>query len=153
MSEEKFKTITLQPFKAISFYGFGESPEDLAHQAANKWLEEHDLQTENAYRHFGFNNPNPSHGSPNYGYEIWIVPNQEFSPDPDDKVIDFEGGLYAITYCPSLDVIGQTWQELVNWRDTNGYFHASHQWLEGLHTPWKKNRTNFEFTLYLPIKK
>lgn len=153
MSEEKIKIVTLVPFKAVSFHGFGETPEDLAHQAANQWIKKHNLFEEDKFRHFGFNNPNPSPGSPNYGYEIWIAPNQEFTPDPQDKLIDFEGGLYATAYCPKLDVIGQVWQELVNWRDANGYFYATHQWLEQLHTPWQKNRTNYDFTLYLPIKK
>jgi len=153
MSEQKIKIVTLAAFKAVSFYGFGESPEDLAHQAANKWIEKHNLFGDNKFRHFGFNNPDPSSGSPNYGYEIWIAPNQEFTPDPGDKVIEFDGGLYATAYCPSLDVIGQVWQELVNWRESNGYFYATHQWLEELHTPWQKNKTNFDFTLYMPIKK
>lgn len=153
MNEEKVKIVSLPPMKAISFYGFGESPEDLAHQAANKWLAENNLDQENKFRHFGFNNPNPSQGSPNYGYEIWIVPTQDFIPAPEDKIVEFEGGLYAAAYCPSLDVIGQIWQELTDWRNANGYFHAPHQWLEELHQPWLKNRTSLEFTLYLPIKK
>lgn len=153
MKQEKIKMVTLPSFKAVSFYGFGESPEEQAFQEANQWIEKHHLFQENKFRHFGFNNPDPSHGSPNYGYEIWIAPSQVFSSAEEDKVIEFQGGLYATAYCPSLDVIGKIWQGLVNWQETNGYYHATHQWLEELHTPWVKNKTNLDFTLYLPIKK
>jgi effector-binding domain-containing protein len=153
MNQLDVKIVTLPPMRVVSFYGFGTTPEDQAHQLANEWLEKNGLNQEDKYRHFGFNNPDPTHGSPNYGYEIWIAPNQDFTSTPEDKIIQFDGGLYATTYCPGLDVIGQIWHQLVSWRDTSGYFHSNHQWLEELHTPWQKNETTFDFTLYLPIKK
>ena len=153
MKQKNIEIITLPPFKAVSFYGFGENPEDIAYQAVSQWLTKHNLYAENKFRSFGFNNPDPSQGSPNYGYEAWIVPTEDFSADTENKIIEYQGGLYATIYCPSLDVIGQRWQELVNWRESSGYYHASHQWLEELHTPWEKTKTNLDFTLYLPIKK
>lgn len=154
MNDQEIKLVTLPPMKAVSFYGFGESPESLAHEGANRWLVEHNLLQPGAFRHFGFNNPNPSAGSPNYGYEIWIVPEKNIPENPDDKLVDFQGGLYAVAYCPSLSVIGEIWQKLVIWRDTSQYVSGKHQWLEELMQPWKTGRAEdeFQFDLFLPIK-
>ena len=152
---EKFEVriVTLPPMKAASFYGYGNSPEPEAHEKAISWLKEHDLFKEGAYRNFGFNNPNPSAGSPNYGYEVWIVPTDYLPHDRETKEINFEGGLYAVAYCPSLEVIGEVWQKLVAWRDASEYEHAAHQWLEEQHDHWDPNHTGNRFDLYLPIKR
>lgn len=152
---EKFevKIVTLPPMKAASFYGFGNSPEHEAHNKAVEWLKKHDLYQESAYRNFGFNNPNPSAGSPNYGYEVWIVPADGLPGEHGAKEIEFGGGLYAVAYCPSLDVIGEIWQKLVAWRDTSEYEHASHQWLEEEYDHWDPKPNVNRFNLYLPIKK
>jgi len=144
------KIIKLNPMRAASFYGFGSSPEIEAHAAAREWLTEHDLIKPNAFRNFGFNNPNPSAGSPNYGYEVWIAPTIGFPENHGAKVVEFSGGLYAVAFCPSLDVIGQMWQKLVAWRDSSEYDRAHHQWLEELHNPWEFTVDRFD--LYLPIK-
>jgi len=150
MENFEVKIVTLEALKAASFYGFGETPEMDAHNAAKAWLEKHGLIKPNGYRNFGFNNPNPSAGSPNYGYEVWIVPSKGLPEDHGAKEIEFPGGLYAVAYCPSLDVIGQTWQKLVAWRDSSKYERAPHQWLEELYAPWEFSTDRFD--LYLPIK-
>jgi len=153
MNNLNIKIVTLPPLKAATFYGFGETPELIAHDKANQWMDQHGLRKSKDFRHFGFNNPNPSEGSPNYGYEIWIVPETGLPKDSEAKVVDFEGGLYATAHCPSLEVIGQIWQQLVAWRDTSQYTRGSHQWLEELIQPWETGKTeaDFQFYLYLPI--
>lgn len=154
MNDLDIKIVTLPPLKGATFYGFGEIPESIAHDKANQWMDKHGLRKSKDFRHFGFNNPNPSEGSPNYGYEIWIMPEDELPKGSDAKVIEFEGGLYAVAHCPSLEVIGQIWQKLVAWRDTSKYTRGSHQWLEELIQPWKPGKTemDFQFYLYLPIR-
>ena len=153
METFEVKMISLPPMKAASFYGFGESPEHEAHQQAYTWLKEQGLLEDGAYRNFGFNNPSPSAGSPNYGYEVWVVPTNGLPPNHGAKEIDFPGGLYAMGYCPSLDVIGEVWQKLVAWRDASEYQHASHQWLEEEYDHWNPDRTGNRFDLYLPVRK
>lgn len=149
---EKFDVhiVNLPAFKAASFYGFGKTPETEAHQAAKDWLEKHNLIHPKAFRNFGFNNPNPSSGSPNYGYEVWINPTEGLPKDHGAKEIEFSGGLYAVATCPTLDVIRESWQKLVAWRDSSQYDTAKHQWLEELIKPWEFALDKFE--LYLPIK-
>ena len=154
MKNLEVKIVKLPPMRAASFYGFGEQPEGEAHDKAIAWLKENDLYKEGAYRNFGFNNPNPSEGSPNYGYEVWIVPTDGLPDGHKAKEIEFEGGLYAVAYCPRLDVIGEIWQKLVAWRNTSEYEHATHQWLEENHFHWDAaNQTENQLDLYLPIRK
>ena len=151
MTELEVKIVELPPMKVASFYGFGDSPEGKAHDAAIEWLKKHDLFKEGAYRNFGFNNPNPSAGSPNYGYEVWVLPTGGLPEGHGAKEVDFEGGLYAVAYCPSLDVIGETWQKLVAWRDTSEYQPSCHQWLEEELEHWLAPKPTNLFNLYLPI--
>ena len=101
---------------------------------------------------YGFNNPNPSVGSPNYGYEIWAVLPPEVEPEGDIRMVQFSGGLYAVTRFENLENIGRVWQELVKWREDSAYQAASHQWLEHLLNPLETDMTKYVFELYLPIK-
>ena len=46
------------------------------------------------HRLFGFNNPDPSAGSPNYGYEVWIVVDRdEMTPEDGVEIKAIPGGL------------------------------------------------------------
>ncbi|MBN2046039.1 MAG: effector binding domain-containing protein [Anaerolineales bacterium] len=153
MTEFDVKVVELPAMKAASFYGFGKSPEPQAHDAAISWLKKHNLFKQGAYRNFGFNNPNPSAGSQNYGYEVWIVPTNGLPEGHGAKEVEFEGGLYAVAYCPSLDVIGEIWQMLVAWRDGSEYQPACHQWLEEAREHWLASKPADHFDLYLPIAK
>ena len=102
--------------------------------------------------HCGFNNPNPSSGSPNYGYEIWAVVPPEVAPEDDVREVMFEGGLYAVTRLENLDNIGRVWGELARWRENSPYLGADHQWLEHLLNPLESDPSKYVFELFLPIK-
>jgi DNA gyrase inhibitor GyrI len=152
MSEKEVKIVELKPMKVAKFYGFSETPENDAFTAADKWLKDHGLQKKGAYRNFGFNNPNPSAGSPKYGYEVWILPNDGLPDDGNTEIVEFPGGLYAVSLCSNLDTIGADWQKLVAWRDTSEYQHASHQWLEEVIDP-PVSVEELRLLLYLPISR
>ena len=63
--------VQLAPMRVASAHGFGASPETLAWDKLTTWAKERGLWQDAAPRRFfGFNNPDPSPGSPNYGYEI-----------------------------------------------------------------------------------
>ncbi len=74
MNELDVRIVRLEPMRVASFHGFGTSPE---HEAARKliaWAKPGSLlDAPNKHRIFGFDNPCPSPGSPNYGYEFWIT--------------------------------------------------------------------------------
>jgi DNA gyrase inhibitor GyrI len=155
MSELDVRILTLKPLRAASFLGFGESPEDLAWKQMIPWAKSKGLldDPEN-HRIFGFNNPDPSPGSPNYGYEAWIEIDPDFEVEDNVKTVDFEGGLYAVTRCPvpkgHFEVIGATWKKLVAWREDSPYKCGAHQWMEQS-IPDAPPDMEFVLDLYLPI--
>ena len=72
MTTETVQIVTLEPMRVASAWAFGPNPEEMAWQKLVAWAESHDLLS-TGHRVFGFNNPNPSVGSPNYGYEYWLT--------------------------------------------------------------------------------
>ena len=155
MSDFDVRIVKLEPMRVASFLGFGPSPENEAWDILLSWARARgllgDLET---HRLFGFNNPNPSPGSPNYGYEVWIVIDPDMDPEEEIVFKDIEGGLYAVTQCVvpkgNFDVIGQTWKKLVAWREDSKYKCGSHQWLEES-LPLDLPDIEFVLDLYLPI--
>jgi AraC family transcriptional regulator len=152
MSELDVKIVRLEPIRVICFNGFGEGPEGLALEKLFNWAK----ANEKKGRVFGYNNPNPAPGSPNYGYDAWMVVDESVRADSEARIIDFPGGLYAVVRCPVTNPgedIPVTWQKLVHWRENSRYREAAHQWLEEHIDP--KNAAggeNFTLDLYLPIK-
>jgi DNA gyrase inhibitor GyrI len=155
MSELDVRIVKLDPMRVASFLGFGPSPEDEAFKQLTPWAKDKGL-LENVEKHriFGFNNPNPSPGSPNYGYEVWIVIDPDMEVGKDVKSLEFGGGLYAVAQCivpkGDFEVIGITWKKLVAWREDSKYKCSSHQWLEES-IPTDLPDTEFVLDLYLPI--
>jgi AraC family transcriptional regulator len=150
MSELNVKIVRLEPMRVASTQGFGQGPEEQATNKMHAWLTKkgwiNDLQ---AHRFFGFNNPDPSPGSPNYGYELWVTVGKDVEPDEDVRIKDFHGGLYAVTHC-KLPVITDTWKKLIVWREGSGYKPATHQWLEECQNQFAAFE-DMEFDIYLPI--
>ena len=73
MSELQVEIVRLAPMQVASFYGFGSEPEFQAAAKMLAWAEPRGLYDEGfGHRVFGFNNPSPTAGSPNYGYEFWL---------------------------------------------------------------------------------
>ena len=159
MDIPEVKIVELEPLHVASFQGFGTAPEDAAFAKLTAWLEKHGLMTTVRERRvFGFNNPEPSPGSPNYGYEVWITVGPEVEAEGDMEIRDFEGGLYAITTCTpkSGDDIPGCWQQLVNWLAGSPYGHARHQWLEEHVWPGEGQDPfggQLTLTLYAPVSK
>ena len=153
MSELDVRIVRLEPMRVVSAYGFGPQPETIAHEKMNAFLKSKGMLDDygTKYLHYGFNNPNPSTGSPNYGYEIWVTVPAEIEPEGDIRVVEFEGGLYAVTRFTDLDKITKVWGKLVKWRENSQYKKAFHQWMEGLLNPTETDYSKFTFDLYLPI--
>ena len=116
MSEE-IKVMTLKPMRVVSFHGFGTTPEDEAFTKMAAWAGPRGLLDKpEKVQTYGFNNPNPSPGSPNYGYDVWLVVRPDVEGDDEAELIEFEGGLYGVLRNKGLPNIGQNWQQLVKWR-------------------------------------
>ena len=134
MEELDVRIESLPGRRVASVHGFGQQPEFQAWEKLVAWAGPRGLLAE-AERHriYGFNNPNPSPGSPNYGYEFWIDVEDDTPPGPDGDatVKDVEGGLYAVTRFEGRgEEMPPVWQRLLAWGENSRYRLASHQWLE-----------------------
>jgi AraC family transcriptional regulator len=132
MEQLEVRIITLPPMRVACINGFGQKPEDQAFDKMKAWAKAHALLVK-PYRLFGYNNPDPSPGSPNYGYDVWITVNETVKADGDARIVEFHGGLYAVTRCEvknPWEDIPATWQKLVKWMEASKYHHGRHQWLE-----------------------
>jgi DNA gyrase inhibitor GyrI len=153
MSELDVRIVKLEPCRVAAALGYGDSPEGeawdkiLAYAAANDLPAEPDAGA----RFYGFNNPDPSPGTPNYGYEQWLVVDESAQATADVEVKPFDGGLYAVTRCPSLTTIGETWQQLVAWFEDSPYHKGTHQWLEQCLSAPSLPPEKLVLDLYLPI--
>jgi len=151
MSEIEVKIVNLEPMRMVSAYGFGAEPAAIAWEKIKAFAEKNELHlADDSITTFGFNNPNPSHGSPNYGYEIWLPVANDVEPEGDLRIVDFRGGLYAVTTFKGLENIGEVWGKLVKWVEGSKYRRAHHQWLEEL-TTYEVSLEEYVFNLYLPI--
>ena len=156
MSDLEVRIVQLEPMRVASLWAFGPSPEIEAWEKLTAWAKPRGLLDDpQSHRIFGFNNPNPSPGSPNYGYELWIEVGPDVEPERDVRIEAFQGGLYAVTRCEvppdePYRVIPATWKKLVTWREDSPYRGGSHQWLEET-VPIKLPGIEFVLDLYLPI--
>jgi effector-binding domain-containing protein len=153
MSNLDVRIVKLEPMRMASAYGFGSSPESAANKKMHDFLKPKKMLDGwgKEYRQFGFDNPSPSAGSPNYGYEIWVEVGSDVQPEGDIRIVDFCGGLYAVTQFENLENIGRVWKELVRWREGSKYKAACNQCLENLHNPRETDPTKLVFDLYLSI--
>ena len=151
MSEIEVRIETLKPMRMISAYGFGAEPENIAWKKIKAFAQNNGLNLEDdSITTYGFNNPNPCMGSPNYGYEIWLPVDEKVEPEGDLRIVDFSGGLYAVTTFKGLENIGDVWNHLVKWAEGSKYKRAHHQWLEELLT-YEVPLEEYVFNIYLPI--
>jgi DNA gyrase inhibitor GyrI len=152
MKEIPVRLITLEPMSLICFNGYGTEPENVALHLLKQWATEHSQQG----RIFGYNNPDPAEGSPNYGYDACMVVDANTEPVEGARIRHLDKGLYAVLNCPVKEPwvdIPAAWQSLVQWADANDYSLGSHQWFEE-HLATKNNDDEVIFTLdlYMPIK-
>lgn len=122
MNELEVKIVRLEPLRVAYALGYSESPEGDAFDQMMAWAKPRGmLEDPVKHRWFGFNNPNPSPGSPKYGYEVWVTVGEDAEPEDEIKIKEFEGGLYAVTRCVGIRNISMTWKRLVAWQKTREY--------------------------------
>ena len=154
MSDLIVRIVHLEPMRVAVGYAFGESPEYQAWEKVLAFARAKGLLDQpQRPRFFGFNNPDPSVGSPNYGYEQWMTIGPEVEAEGDVKVKEFPGGRYVVARFQGIQYIGEMWQQLVKWGETSGIELAPRQILEELLSPVEDldSPEKFVFDLYLPV--
>lgn len=154
MNEKNFRIVELPAMRVASVLGYGEQPEYLAWEKLVSYAGPRGyLEDRSNHPVYGFNNPDPSPGSPNYGYEYWICVGPEAQAEGDAQIKEFAGGLYAVARCEiragDFQTIPETWKKLVEWFEDSRYRHAGHQWLEQhLADPGE----DFDLDLFMPVE-
>jgi DNA gyrase inhibitor GyrI len=157
MNKNKIRIVQLQPCRIASAHAYGSAPEIEALGKLKEWARSQGyLEQPAGQRTFGFNNPDPSPGSPNYGYEVWLTVDEHAKAEGEIEIKDYSGGLYAVLHWDGQGdpyiAIPAAWQELVKWREESPYHNAAHQWLEE-HLPIEEADTvPFKLDLFLPIE-
>jgi DNA gyrase inhibitor GyrI len=152
MSDLEVRIVQMEAMRVACAHGFGESPEEQAGDKMLAFMESNGLAFENV-RWFGFNNPSPTPGSPNYGYDVWVTVGPEVEPEGDITIKEVPPRLYAVTGFKGLGNISEVWRQLVLWFEDSHYKKPPHwhECLENLlthpHTPYE----DFVFDLYLPV--
>lgn len=130
----KVEIVTLPSMRVASAWGYGAGPEEAAWATLEAWAKKLGLLAAPGARVFGFNNPSPSVGSPNYGYEFMVTVGPEMTPGPEIRIAELKGGRYAmmpacVETTPGED-IPDAWRRLDQWVAEHGYRMGHHQWLE-----------------------
>ena len=128
---DNVRIVRLPAMTVAAYRAESAAPEHDCAKVHNKFVLEHNLHKRSGFRHFGFNNPNPSEGSPVYGYEMWVTIPDDFEvPAPLEKK-QFGGGLYA-SVPTNMNEIGERWGQLYHWCENSDKYDVdfSHQWLE-----------------------
>jgi DNA gyrase inhibitor GyrI len=154
MNDLRVRIVRLEPMRVAAAYGFGESPEMQAWEKIIEFARKKALlDRPQRPRFFGFNNPDPSPGSPNYGYEQWMEVDEGIEADGDIQIKDIPGAAYAVARFQGIENIGEMWKRLVIWGEMSTYKLAPRQILEELLSPIEDldDPAKFVFDLYLPI--
>lgn len=156
MIELEVRIVKLEPMRVASFHAYGNSPEREAGKKLIAWSKPKGLLDDPIkHRIFGFDNPSPMPGSPNYGYEFWIVIDPDQESEDDVKVKECSGGMYAVLRCEvsgdPWESIPAAWQRLVAWREGSSKYRClSGDYLEEHIGPFEIH-DNFTLDLYMPI--
>lgn len=154
MPDLTVRIVKLEPMTVASSRAFGESPEHQAWEQLRAWAEPKGLLDDPA-KHpvFGFNNPNPSPESKEYGYEFWISVEPDEKQEGNIEIKEFPGGSYAVASCRLLGEpnVLDTWKQLWAWVQSSRYRWRETQELEKLKNPMAPE-SEIELELYLPIE-
>ena len=154
MTLKDVRIVDMPAMRVASALGYGTEPENQAATMILDFAKKIGLAPGDAdYRTFGFNNPNPSPGSPNYGYEMWLVVGPEAEAAEPITIKDVPGSKYAVTRFTGLSNIGRVWRGLVAWFEDSPYTRPSNcsPCLEEIVNPTETDPEKWTFDLYLSI--
>lgn len=150
MSNPIVRFVKIKPMRAAVFNAISKTPETQAHEARLDWAGPKGLlEDPSTYLLFGRNNPPPTPGQEEYGYDCLITVSPDIKVEDDVQVQEIAGGLYAVVRT-NLTNIGDRWEWLYHWLPENGYKIAGHG-LEELLCGDESAPDKFLLDLWLPI--
>ena len=151
--ELEVQFIRLQPMRVVSFQAISESPENEAWAKLREWAEPKgyfdDLEKNPIY---GFNNPDPSPGKKEYGYEFWLVVDPDFKSD-EVEVKDVPESFNVVTRCnvedPARDIT-EAWKKILEWIKKHKIKFAGRCGIEKVIVP-SHSGEGFILDIYIPV--
>lgn len=154
MALKDVRIVDRPPMRVASSLGLGKAPEDQAWRQMHAFAVSAGIRLgQNGDPMYGFNNPEPTPGSEDYGYELWLPVDADIEAKPPIQIKQVPGGKYAVTRVTGLSNIGRIWQEFDAWFADSPYScpPSSAQYLEALQNPLETDPEKFVFDLLLPI--
>ena len=155
MTEPDVRIQRLPAMRVAWVLAVGHSPEQEAWRLLSRWARPAGLlEDPDSHPVFGFNNPGPSPGMQDYGYEMWVAVDALVQPPEGLGVKEFAGGLYAVTSCRLAPASGvpERWKALLRWVHTSPYTwrRTTHE-LERVRNPLAPG-DEVVLDLYLPVE-
>jgi len=146
------KIVELPQMRVAACRATGKHPEIDAFKTLVAWAEKSGVPHGDGARFFGFDNPRPSPDAAEYGYEIWLAVGPDVEASNGIVIREIPGGKYAVSRTV-LSTIGQSWKDIVAWREARGYRESPRQCLEEhLELPIDISHDAVTIDLYLPIE-
>lgn len=149
----------LETMRVAYYCYYGKHPEDNAFEVMRDWINKTELNiNEQNLRIWGFDNPSPSKGQDEYGYEVCITIDDDINVNDDKIQTKFlDGGFYAVIGVKPDEngeigyEIMKAWKRFNNWLTDSKYIYGGHQWLEE-HLGFDENLNHIGgVDLYMPI--
>lgn len=159
ISDDQIRLIWLPRLRVASARFFGPDPEREASFRLREWMRERGVPLETS-RYYGFNNPDPTPASPNYGYEQLVVLDDEYKnavASSQVAIKEMPIGLYAVyRHFGSAERLPASWCALIAWVQTSKYRLSASQYLEEIvsvaeYTKDEPNPENMVFDLHIAI--
>jgi hypothetical protein len=132
-SLKNVRIVRLPAMRVASYCAVSTTPERDCAKTFAPFVLENNLHKKSGFRSFGFNNPDPSENTPEYGYETWVTIPEDFNIATPFTKKHFHGGLFASSSA-TLNEIGERWDKLYKWCENSDKYDidSSIQWLEEL---------------------
>ncbi len=151
--ELEVQFIHLLPMRVVSFHAVSVTPENDAWIKLREWAEPKgyfdDLDKNPIY---GFDNPSPTPGKKEYGYEFWLVVDPDFKSD-EVKIKDVPESFNVVTRCNVEDItkdIGKAWTKILEWIKKHKIKIARKYGLEKVIVP-SDSGEGFILDIYVPV--
>ncbi|MHA1933724.1 MAG: GyrI-like domain-containing protein [Candidatus Thorarchaeota archaeon] len=100
IKEAEIRIVELPPMRVAAIRAISKTPENDAWTKMRAWAQPKGLLDDlDNHPVFGFNNPDPTPGKEEYGYEFWIRIGPDIEEDGEVEIKDYEGGRHAVTTC------------------------------------------------------
>ena len=144
--------VKIDPIRVAVCNRISKSPEKDSYEVLRAWSEPKGLLKDPVkYPLFGRNNPNPSPGKKEYGYDFMLAIPADMKIDGEMKEGEIPGGTYAVVRT-HFELITDMWIWLYNWTKEKGYKPTGNAYEEHILGVDIEQPMNMLFDLWLQLE-